>query len=555
MPVLPRWFSPATSAPIGVGALAVLLFSILSACASTQSASTVPTSNSMEGTDDSVEITLLFVADLHAQLDEHLELYWGDGPDRLAVAGGFARVAQAIDDERAGAENATIVIDGGDTIQGSALAALTYGAAVVPLLDRLGFDVAVPGNWEVVYGPEVMKERLGELSYPWIATNVFDAATGEAVFDATWMTERQGVQIGFVGFTDPDVPLRQPPSYSAGLRYEDHHRLNAYAQELRDQGADVVVLVSHIGLSKALALTEELEGFDFHLSSDTHERTYTPFDVNGVWVVEPGAFGSFLGKLQFRVRDGAIVDKSWELLELDDESYGQAEDVSALLAELRAPYDEHLSRPVGTLGEGLERYDVVETTMDNLLADALRDATGTDIALSNGFRFGTPLQAGELKEAQLYDFYPVVTRLKTGEVTGQQLLDFWERELENVFASDASKRFGGWVPRPSGMTLQFRAHASFGERVDEVRVHGELVDPEKVYTITACEREGDADHMVCRIPHVMNPQIHAVDAHEAVRQYLRKHPNIQAPSRDRVLALDLPDVVRSQTMLPRLEEN
>lgn len=547
---LVRFFATFTAPRIGL--LASLALVLLAACSPSQQETKNALSNhAADASSDIVDITLLYVADMHAQLVEHPELFWEGDEDRLEMAGGFARVVQALRDTReALGADATITIDGGDTIQGSALAAITDGQLIVPLLDLFGFDVAIPGNWEVAYGPDVMKARLGATNYPWIATNIFDEATGERVFSPTWMTERQGVKIGFVGFTDPDVPFRQPPSYSQGLRYDDHSTLNAHAQELRDAGADVVILVSHIGLSKAIKLTESLEGYDIHLSADTHERTYEPFDVNGIWVVEPGSFGSFLGKLRLRIADGKIIDKSWKLEELTADKYDQAADVQALLETLSAPYKAHLSTPLGTLTEGVGRYDVVETTLDNLLADALRDATGTEIALSNGFRFGTPIEAGALTEANLYDFYPVVTNLKTGEVTGQQILDFWERELENVFAKDASKRFGGWVPRPSGMHLKFRAHADKGSRVQEVTIDGEPLDPERVYTITACEREGDKEHMVCRIPHVSNPRVHELDAHDAVRQYLRKHPEITAPARDRVFAVDLPDVVRSQTMLP-----
>lgn len=534
-----------------LGGIFVLLLLCVTACSRPRPAAQNALPPSDAASTEVVDITLLYVADMHAQLLEHPELFWEDGEDRLEMAGGFARVVQALRDTRKElTHDATLTIDGGDTIQGSALAALTDGKLVVPLLDLFEFDVAIPGNWEVAYGPDVMKAILGSTNYPWIATNIFDESTGERVFSPTWMTERQGVTIGFVGFTDPDVPLRQPPSYSQGLRYDDHSTLNAYAQELRDAGADVVILISHIGLSKALKLTESLEGYDIHLSADTHERTYEPFDVNGIWVVEPGSFGSFLGKLHLRIADGQIIDKSWELQELTADAYGEAPDVKALLQELSEPYQEHLSKPLGMLTEGVGRYDVVETTLDNLLADALRDATGTEIALSNGFRFGAPIQAGQLTEAHLYDFYPVVTNLKTGEVTGQQLLDFWERELENVFAKDASKRFGGWVPRPSGMHMTFRAYGDKGSRVQDVTIHGEPLDPERIYTITACEREGDQEHMVCRIPHVSNPRVHTLDAHEAVRQYLRKHPEITAPARDRIVAIDLPDVVRSQTMLP-----
>src|SRR5690625_1135432 len=116
-----------------------------------------------------------------------------------------------------------------------------------------------------------------------------------------------------------------------------------------------------------------------------------------------------MGKLRLRVADGKIVDKSWELVELTADAFGEAEDVQSLLEELSEPYKEHLSTPLGILAEGVGRYDVVETTLDNLLADALRDATGTEIALSDGFRFGTPIEDGGLAEAYLYYVFLVVT--------------------------------------------------------------------------------------------------------------------------------------------------
>lgn len=538
--------------------VSLVAVSVTAACAASGSQNSVmKESVSARPASAAQDVTLLFFADLHAQLEEHPELFWSDEGDRIETAGGFARVAQAIRDERAAKPDGTVIaIDGGDTIQGSAAAALTEGAAVIPLLQQMGFDIAIPGNWEVVYGPDVMTERLSELPYPTIAANVFYENTGERVFAPTWTTTVGEVTVGFVGFTDPDVPFRQPPTYSVGLRYDDSSELNALAATLRDtEGADVVILVSHIGLSKAIELTEHLKGFDLHLSADTHERTYEPFDVNGIWVVEPGAFGSFMGRLELTVADGAIVDKSWELVELTASSYGEAPDVRATLDTVLAPMREELDKEIGSLSETLARYDVVETTLDNLLADALRETTGTDIALSNGFRFGTPLLPGVLRESNLYDFYPIVTNLKTGEVRGEQLRDFWERELENVFAADASKRFGGWVPRPSGMTMTFRAHAPFGQRIDTILVNGEPLENDRMYTITACEREGDADHMVCRIPHVTNTRVHEIDAHEAVRRYLRAHTDLTAPARDRIQALDLPDVVRSQTMLPNTEEH
>jgi 2',3'-cyclic-nucleotide 2'-phosphodiesterase (5'-nucleotidase family) len=193
---------------------------------------------------------------------------------------------------------------------------------------------------------------------------------------------------------------------------------------------------------------------------------------------------------------------------------------------------------------------VVETSLDDVLSDALREAAGTEIALSNGFRFSPPLPAGPVRESDLWDWYPITTKLKVGKVSGGQLRAFWERELEHVFASDPAKLFGGWVPRPSGMTLRFVAHAPEGHRVQEIQVGGEPLEDDRLYTLVACEREGDDEDKLCRIPHVKEPRVLGLDAHEAVRRYLAKHSPLPTPAGKRVVADDLPPVVRSQVISP-----
>ncbi len=495
------------------------------------------------------QVTLLHVADLHAQLEEHPELFWEGGVDRIEMAGGFARLSKAIETIREERPGGVMLLDGGDTLQGSGAAALTQGAVVLGPLAALGLDVGVPGNWEVVYGPDVLRERAKQMKHPLIAANIRDARTGARVFAPTLVREVGGVRIGVIGYTDPDVPRRQSPSYSEGFRYEGPEALSGLAQALReDQGAEVVILLSHIGLSKAVALSRHLPGIDVHLSADTHERTYRPIDVDGTWVVEPGAFGSFLGRLDLTLSDGQVVDRRWELMELTASRFAEDPKVLASVKAALRPLDGVLSATVGHTDATLARYDVLETNADNLLADALRDATGTEIALSNGFRFAAPILRGPIREADLWNLLPVVTQLKTGKVLGSQLRAFWEQELENVFADDASRRFGGWLPRPSGMTIRFAAQAPNGQRVREIRVGGALLEDDRLYTVTACEREGDADDRLCRIDGVKEARVLSVNAHEAVRSYLRDKGHV-APAREgRVVGIDLPGALRSQAL-------
>lgn len=493
------------------------------------------------------QVTVLYVADLHGQLEEHPELFWQGGDERIETAGGFARLKTAVDRIRAERDGEVLFLDAGDTLQGSGAAALTQGEAMIAPLNLLGLDAGVPGNWEVVYGAEVLVQRAAALDHPLFAANLH-TDDGTALFPRWFVKEVGGVRVGVLGYTDPDVPQRQPPAYSRGLAYTGPEALPGLVEELkREEQVDVVLLMSHIGLSKAVALTRDVPGIDAHLSSDTHERTYQPIDVDGTWVVEPGAFGSFLGRLDLWVQDGRVVDRRWELIELTAEAFPPDPVVAEAVARELAPHREVLDRVIGHTEVPLARYAVVETPMDAWLSDVLRDATGTDIALSNGFRFGTPLTPGPIRESDLWNLFPIVTPLKTGKVTGEQLRAFWERELENVFAADPSKRFGGWVPRPSGMELVFDARAPKGERVREIRIGGEPLEDERVYTLTACEREGDLPDTLCRIPGVAEPRVLDFDAHDAVRRWLDEHGPIRAlPESGRVRATDLPPVLRTQ---------
>lgn len=499
------------------------------------------------GESEPVSISLVYMADLHAQLEPHAELFWHEGKDETATAGGIARIATAVEAIRRERPGGVLFMDAGDTIQGSAAAAWTEGEAVVAPVNALKLDLGIPGNWEVVYGARVMGERAGEFRHPTIAANLRDAESKKLVFPPYLIKVVGGVRIGVIGFTDPDVPERQPPSYSKGLAYDGAEVLPPLIDELRrKEKADVVVLLTHVGLPKSIRLAETLKGVDFVLSGDTHERTYEPIVRGETWVVESGSFGSFLGRLDVTVRGGKVVDRKWQLVELRADRFSEDPEAKRVVDESLAPVRSKLARVIGHTQAPLMRYNVVETSLDDVLSDALREAAGAEIGLSNGFRFSPPTPAGPIREADLWDWYPISTRLKVGKVKGRQLRAFWERELEHVFASDPEKLFGGWVPRPSGMTVRFAAHAPEGCRVREIRVGGEPLEEEREYTLVACEREGDEPDKLCRIPHVKDARVLGLDAHEAVRQYLSRHSPLAAPEGKRVVAVDLPSVVRSQ---------
>ncbi len=496
------------------------------------------------------QVTVLYVADLHAQLEPHPELLWdGIGKERLVTAGGFARLAKAIRRIRQERNGDLLVLDAGDTFQGSGAAARSRGEVMLRPLNAIGFDAAVPGNWEVVYGASRMRALAAKLDYPYVAANMRGEDDGQRLFRPWFVKSVGGIKVAVVGFTDPDVPLRQPPSYSAGISYEQDDILPGVIAELREvEKPDVVLLLSHVGLHKAEEITRRMDGIDVHLSGDTHERTYEPIVHEGRWTVEPGAFGSFLGRLDLWVENGRIVEKRWELIELTADGFPEDATVATLVEESLAAFRREMSEPVGRIDHPLMRYEVIETSMDRVIADAVREAAGTDIALSNGFRFSPPIVTGPVTRGDVWNALPVNSRLMAGEVTGKQLREFFEREIENVLSPEPQKRFGGWLPRPSGITLRFRAGAPRGRRITEMRVGGALVEDERFYSVAACEREGDAPDTLCRIPHVRNPRVLDIDVHQAVSRYLARDGAVAKSlgGGRRVAAEDLTSPLRSQ---------
>ena len=194
----------------------------------------------------------------------------------------------------------------------------------------------------------------------------------------------------------------------------------------------------------------------------------------------------------------------------------------------------------------LFRYAPVETPADAVLADALRAAGGTEIALSNGFRFAYPIPMGNITENDLWNYYPINSRLKTGKVSGTQLQQFFERELENVFSKNTKRLFGGWVPRTSGLTFSFHAGRPEGRRIRDMRINGQPVQADRLYTLTSCEREGDLESTVCRMRDVMDVHVLDVDAHQAVRRYLKEHSPVTMGQPGRIVSLDISPAVRSQ---------
>jgi 2',3'-cyclic-nucleotide 2'-phosphodiesterase (5'-nucleotidase family) len=514
-------------------------------------------SNQAVSTGKAQRITNLHTSDIHAQLDIHDEFFYEAGKPSFKRRGGFATLCTMINALRGQDPEHTLVVDGGDCFQGSAVAALSKGQAIAPLVNHIRYDLALPGNWEVVYGKEMMIRDLNMYTAAKVCANMFhaDGLDTTSIFPPYQVFTLGSVTIGFVGYNDPLTPIRQSPAYSRGIRFTSPELdLARHVKTLRDeQGCQVVFVLSHLGLAQQLNLSNQphAEGVDYILGADTHERVREPLQGTFCKVTEPGAFASFVGRLDLVVEDGRIKDETYALIDVDPERYAEDAVMKTLVAAARAPYRSTIDTVIGRTRTPLLRYYVLETPMDNLITDALMWRFPNDFVVSNGFRFCPPLVPPAGGEADitnefLWSVLPVDSALKSGAVTGQQILDWLEGELENTFAADPTRRFGGWLVRFKGLFVKFTIANPMGERLQEVAIQGRPLVASRTYSVLGCEREGDPDTTVCRIANVANTRRHDISVHQVLTEYLAVHSPVAPVVEGRAVATDAPADLLSQ---------
>lgn len=502
-------------------------------------------------------ITILHTSDIHAQLDTHDEFFWDDGQPVFKRRGGLATLRTMIDALRRENPGNTLVVDGGDCFQGSAVASFTRGQVMVPLMNAIGYDLVLPGNWEVVYGKDAMIADLNGYAAAKVCANMFHAdGAGTTPIFPPYQTFTVGdIKIGFVGYNDPLTPTRQSPAYSRGIRFtHPSEDLARHVTTLRErEGCTLVFVLAHMGLAQQLDLASQpyAKGVDYVLGGDTHERIREPIQGTFAKVTEPGAFASFVGKLDLVVEHGQVTERAYALLDVEPDRYPEDRQVKTMVAAARAPYVPELERVVGRTTTPLLRYYVLETPMDNLITDALHWKFPTDFAVSNGFRFCPPLVPPAGGEAPitnefLWSMLPVDSTIKEGVVTGRQIRDWLETELENAFARDATQRFGGWLVRFSGLQVTLTIGNRKGERVRQARIQGRPLDLDAPYTMLGCERDGDPDNVICRLQNVANARTHDVTVHEALTEYLATHSPVAPVVEGRAVATDAPWSLLSQ---------
>ncbi|GAB4177665.1 MAG: thiosulfohydrolase SoxB [Rhodocyclaceae bacterium] len=410
---------------------------------------------------------------------------------RYGRVGGFSHLATLVKRLRAGRAGA-LLLDGGDTWQGSATALWTQGQDMVEACKQLGVDI-MTGHWEFTYGAErvrrIVDEQLrGRIDF--LAQNVKTADFGDAVFKPYTLREMNGVKLAVIGQAFPYTPIANPryliPDWSFGIRDDE---MQKQVDEVRAGGAQVVVVLSHNGMDVDLKMASRVRGIDAILGGHTHDGVPVPSIVPNAGgrtlVINSGSNGKFLSVLDFDVRGGRVQDFRYKLLPVFSNLLPADREMEALIAGSRAPYESKLAEKLAVTEGLLYRRGNFNGTWDQLILDAMMEVQDAQIAFSPGFRWGTSILPGEaITFEHLMDqtaiTYPHAT---VTNMTGEFIHTVLEDVADNLFNPDPYYQQGGDMVRVGGMSYACEPGAKIGSRIRDMRIGGEPLQAAKTYKV------------------------------------------------------------------------
>lgn len=527
----------------------------------------------------STHLSLIHIGDIHGHLIPRPNLR-SDSTGR--PEGGLARMYTLIEELRAKHPN-HLLVNTGDTIQGSAEALYTQGQALVDVLNLFGIDAFAPGNWEYLYGTERFLQLFGGTNpgAPWtaLAANLYYSGppyadkVGQRVLPPYIVKTVGGLRVGIIGLTNDRGPTIVGSNVVEGFSFSTGDaELAELVPLIRSQeNVDLLIAISERGLANNIRLSEAYPGIDVILSSDMHEETgQAVVSRAGTIIVEEGQDGTRLGELNLEVSNKSIVNWTWHMHVIDDRIREHPQ-IAAKVAEVRKTFvagpdfTQHinpinqttLKTPIDTVigyaDVGLHRANfahepmpaVIEGSSHNFLADVFREMSQADIGSIRGFRFGTQVAPGPIKLEDIYHFIPIGPFIAKGDVTGQQLKDHIELTTNNVLDPDIKNWGGGWLFSWSGLKYDLNPYQLQGNRCNNIQVQNrqtgawEPLDLTATYSFAAYYYDSTPGK-INKVP-ANNIQIvtdaagNRLDGTEVVMEYLKTRNANPAPDRIRLL--------------------
>ena len=438
--------------------------------------------------------------------------------------GGLAHMATLIKAIRAERPKNTILVDVGDTWQGSLTSLKTQGEDMVDAMNSLGVEV-MTGHWEFTYGSERVLELIDKLDFPFLAGNIRDNDFNEPVFESTKFFERGGVNVAIIGQAFPYSPIANPrymmADWSFGIQEE---LIRDNVKTARQNGADLVVLASHNGFDVDRKLASRVDGIDVILTGHTHDAIPGVIKVNDTLLIATGSHGKFIGRLDLDVQNKKIKNYRYKLIPIFSDVITPDPEIDGLIKTIRAPHAEQLNEVLATTENTLYRRGTFNGTFDDLICQAIMQERDAEIALSPGFRWGRSLPpgsniTGDDLFSQTAITYPACYR---NEMTGELLKTILEDVADNLFNPDPYYQQGGDMVRVGGMGYSIDVAKPIGERISNMTLlkTGASIEAGSKYTVGGWAS--------------VNEETEGPAIYDLVSDYLRKEKVVNVPENNNI---------------------
>ena len=400
--------------------------------------------------------------------------------------GGMDRVATVVKSIKSERPDA-LLLDGGDTWHGSMTSFKTAGQDMVNIMNKLGVD-AMTSHWEWTFGQDRVNEIVETLPFPFLGANIFDAEWDEPAFEPYKIFETGGVRVAVIGQAFPYMPIANPkwmfPNYSFGIREE---RMQEVVDEVRAEGVDLVVCLSHNGFDVDRKMVSRVKGIDVILTGHTHDAVPEPVLVGDTILIASGSNGKFVSRVDLDVRDGRMMGFRHKLIPIFSDVIEPDAEMAALIDAEREPFKAELEEVVGQTESLLYRRGNFNGTWDDLICDAILSERDAEIAMSPGVRWGTTLLPGDnITREDIHN----VTSMTYGacyrtEMTGQTIRTILEDVADNIFNTDPYYQQGGDMVRIGGMGYHIDVSKPIGERISNMTLlkDGSEIDENRSYVV------------------------------------------------------------------------
>ena len=420
-------------------------------------------------------------------------LNFAEAAQKYGRVGGFAHLKTLVDQLRAERPGA-LLLDGGDTWQGSATSLWTNAQDMVDAQIKLGVDI-MTAHWEFTYGAErvqeIIENDLANAGLDFVAQNVRDTDFEDPVFPAYVIREINGHNVAIIGQAFPYTPIANPrymvPEWSFGIRDME---MQERVEEARDEGAEVVIVLSHNGMDVDLKMASRVSGIDAIMGGHTHDGVPQPIrvkdpDGNHTLVINSGSNSKFLSLLDLDVQDGKVKDFRYKLLPVFSELLPADPEMTAYIQSVREPYEQQLNEQLAVTEDTLYRRGNFNGTFDQVICDALMQELNAPIAFSPGFRWGVSVLPGQpitFDEVmtQTAMTYGTVTR---NELSGEQIKTILEDVADNLFNTDPYYQQGGDMVRVGGLKYSLDPTEKIGNRISDLELEGQPLDAKKNYPV------------------------------------------------------------------------